>query len=172
MYNKGDYESINGYFFSIDWDDKFKNLNANDNKRYSPWMNSEIKASLRQKFSAWEAFRRSGWKVQKRILYMKAKKEAARLVKDGVKNFERKIASRAKQNPKQFYKYVNIKTGNGSGETIKGLKEENGHVLTDPKGKELPQPYGLTRLKSGRSFIYYYYYYYILNKIKQINSAP
>ncbi|RNA21005.1 hypothetical protein BpHYR1_040130, partial [Brachionus plicatilis] len=111
-------------FFMLQWNLIWK---------FSQWMRRDIKSGLRRKFSAWEAFKKSGWNAQKKIVYNRAKKEAEKLVKEGVKSYEESIAGSAKSNPKEFYRYVNNKSGNGFREVIKALKNSDGVVSNDPK---------------------------------------
>ncbi|RNA05839.1 RNA-directed DNA polymerase from mobile element jockey-like, partial [Brachionus plicatilis] len=87
---------------------------SNKKKKFSPWMRRDIKSGLRRKFSA-------------------ARKEAEKLMKEGVKSYEESIASSAKSNPKEFNRYVNNKSGNGFREVIKALKNSDGVVSNDPK---------------------------------------
>ena len=155
-YNKGDFDGMRKLLSIVDWDGKLNELSLeemwfeikdsileavrkcipiitfNDQKasrrRKPVWMNDRAMAALRRKKKAYDRYLRSREGMDY-IEYVKLRNTAKSEVRNAVRNYEKDIASKAKKNPKAFYRYVNSKIkGRGA---IPDLRNSNGSVINE-----------------------------------------
>ena len=92
------------------------------------WFNNEIKVKLSQKKSAWKEYRNNP-SEEAEARYKKLNNQLRKVVKNGKRQFEMKLASEIKSCPKRFYSYVtnkNAKDNNvGPIQTDRGLLTNN-----------------------------------------------
>ena len=101
------------------------------------WLNRGIKSKIRKKLALWRANQRAKWSIPNLASkYKDLKKNCAREVKEAVKDYEKKIASNAKKNPKMVYSYVNSKK----------VVKENIRALIDENGMRTESPSEITRI--------------------------
>ena len=152
-YNKGDYDGMRNSLSTVGWDEKLNELtleemwseikdsildavrkcipviNCSDkaSRRRKPvWMNDRAMAALRRKKKAYDRYLRSR-EGKEYIEYVKLRNTAKSEVRKAVHNYEKDIASKAKKNPKAFYRYVNSKI-KGRG-VIPDLRNNDGSVI-------------------------------------------
>ena len=131
MYHKGKYDKIAEGLNQIDWDtcfegrsvqecwdifkERLKTLEIENIPLYTPkglykepWMNRPLMKQWKKKYFAWKRFTEN----RSYIRYQEYKKEASLMKKQARKTkrtYEKKIAKEARQNKRQFIRYVNSK---------------------------------------------------------------
>jgi len=93
-------------------------------RRKPVWMNDRAMAAFRKKKKAYDWYLRSK-EGKDYVEYVKLRNTAKSEVRNAVRNYEKDIASKAKKNPKAFYRYVNGKI-KGRTEFIKHTCSLNG----------------------------------------------
>jgi len=114
--------------------DKFipKTRPRNDRKKRPPYMTAKAREKVKEKkkmFRIWKGSRDG----KDYLKYAKARNQAKWACRQAEKDFEKKIASEAKSNPKAFYKYANSKMKTRV--RITNLTDDDGNVVTDDKEK-------------------------------------
>ena len=132
-YNSGDYVSFNNYICKQNWTTLFTGKCINDSydifinlyksacenfipklsdrarKKYSPWINKDIRGMLQLKKSLFYRNVASKWNFPILVKeYMTIKKKLKKSIKSAILQYEHKLAS-DKKNPKILYKYINSK---------------------------------------------------------------
>ena len=159
-YYKADFKSIKEELSKIDWDgtllkgendpvminlddvmDKFyKEVNkvidnnvpdcTNSVNKKEPWLNKKLTKSIKKKYHCWKRYQETkGYALYQS--YCKQRNKTAKDIRQAKREFEMKIASEAKSNPKAFYRYCNSKTGKKS--NVIRLKAESGRTILSNK---------------------------------------
>ena len=130
-FKKGDYVAYKQWLSNIDWsilntltvEESWKFIHSklqdgNDlfipksefknRKKKPPWMNHNVCKSIKKKHALFKKYLESNnsWTY---ILYIRARNEAARLVKNCKREHQKTIAKQCKVNPKVFWNYINSK---------------------------------------------------------------
>ena len=101
-------------------------------KKSPPWMNPFVKKSIKKKHKLFKKlFNSNNSYVYK--LYMNARNESARIVKNAKKNYQKDMASKIDSNPKVFWRYINSNRKNKDG--IAPLSTDNINFETNNKNK-------------------------------------
>ena len=151
---RGDYDLMRDDLSNIDWPAKL-NGNAQQawdsfnsyilgliekyipKRRYlshisPPWLSRDIKNQIKAKHRAWDVFKRNksneNW-----TKYKQCRNIVANSIPKAKTNFEEKIVSEIKSNPKNFWKYVKQRTKPISG--IQSLEDNDGLMVTDDQIK-------------------------------------
>ena len=133
-YYKGNYKQMTEDLKDINWDAEFKaenmdintwttaferiitNLtekyvplktkNSNNGHVDAPWMNRKALKAVRKKYHSWRRYQET--KSHKRYLdYVKVRNKTSKSLRKLKKEFEKKLASEVKTNPKAFFNYAN-----------------------------------------------------------------
>ena len=154
-YYKGNYDNIREDLIEIDWDKELKNKSTQESwdfihKRYNglierhiplkkfttsnknPWYNRSLASLNKLKKKAWKTYQHDP-SQEKWLQYTAARNSYNHAIDKSKENYENKIASEVKENPKQFWKYVNKKTKTKG--KITELLNPAGNAITDDKGK-------------------------------------
>lgn len=154
-YMKGDYSGMKEHLSKINWKDKLTGANVQEQynvfmneydkvsskflkqvkvkdgtKERPPWMSKELKVLVRRKANLWRRHvtsRRRGGLDE----YQECVKAVKKGVKEAIKSYELLIISKAKDNPKLLYAYINNRQQ--TKETIRSIRDENGENVTDRK---------------------------------------
>ena len=98
------------------------------NSKKPPWYGRDIGNFSKLKKKAWNKYRKNPspdtWKE-----YTTQRNKLSHLIEKSKENYENKIASQIKQNPKQFWKYVGSKTK--SKDKINDLLDKDGNLVTE-----------------------------------------
>ena len=94
----------------------------------SPWFNSDIKASLKERNRLYTQKKCNPTPENVRF-YNDSRRRVKRLIRTAKRNFEISIATEAKHNSKIFYKYINSRKQLKSG--IGPLRTANGNIITN-----------------------------------------
>lgn len=155
LYEKADYDNMREYMSATDWNIMLENQSCDDawklflekfnvamdkhipkrtnkNKRKKPlWMNPAAIAKLKKKHKAFRRYMQTqeGSDYNE---YAKARNQAKWECRKAVRDFEQKIASQSKNNPKAFFSYAKSKLKSKSG--IADLNY-NGETATTSKDK-------------------------------------
>ena len=101
-------------------------------RKSPPWMNPFVKKSIKKKHKLFKKlFNSNNSYVYK--LYMNARNESARIVKNAKKNYQKDMASKIESNPKVFWRYINSNRKNKDG--IAPLSTDNINFETNNKNK-------------------------------------
>ena len=155
-WDNGDYTSFKNYIATTDWEilktmdvnkcwlfikekiqegiEKFiptKTL-PNNIKDKPPWMSITVKKSVKRKHKLFKRFLQSDSSKDYKE-YINQRNITCKLIKQAKKCHEKNIASHAKTNPKQFWKYVNSKRK--CREKVAALQKEDGSLTTNNKEK-------------------------------------
>ncbi|RNA09561.1 hypothetical protein BpHYR1_003493, partial [Brachionus plicatilis] len=65
-----------------------------------PWMSKDLKSLIRQKFSAWQSYAASRWSPEMKQKFSIINKKCGRSINAAIMNYETKLASLSKSNPK------------------------------------------------------------------------
>jgi endonuclease/exonuclease/phosphatase family metal-dependent hydrolase len=136
IYHKGDYDTMRLRLSDTNWDDHIdENIDvdntwhsfaavmedvvkecipctkrSNKEQRYKPpWQNKESLRMVKRKRKAWHRYAHTR-STKDHLLYTKARNQATQICRSTKRNFEKKLASEAKENPKAFWRYVGSKT--------------------------------------------------------------
>lgn len=101
-------------------------------RRKSAWMNNESSEAVREKHRAWNRYQKNRTNAN-RLEYNKIRNKATSCTKQGKKNFEKKLASEVKTNPKSFWQYVQSKTKSKT--SLGELKRPDGTTVEDDQDK-------------------------------------
>ena len=113
--------------------EKFVPKVKSKSKRKTPaWFSPIIKKSVKKKHALFKRFLESQNSYHYK-LYIQARNESARLVKNSKKEHQRNIAKKCKDNPKTFWNYVN--TQRKVKENIAPLWDGKSSYINDDKGK-------------------------------------
>ena len=93
-------------------------------------MSREIKGLIRQKANLWNRYKMSGKRGSVEE-YRECAKRVRKGVKEAIKSYELVIISKAKDNPKLLYAYINSRQQ--TKESIRSIKSKNGEIVTDRK---------------------------------------
>lgn len=96
------------------------------------WMDDRLLSRIKKKKSAFDRYRQTR-EGQDYLEYARARNSAKAEARRAIRDYEREIAKRAKQNPKAFYKYANSKMKTRT--KITDLKTKDGSEVTTDKGK-------------------------------------
>ena len=155
-----DYNSIRKYFADLDWkhlesldtehcwkdirnkihkamEDHIPKRKNGTKVKYPKtyWMSIDLRKSVKKKYRLYRKYLESGKrkKGEKYQAYAKERDEISKKLKQERKNHEKNIATKCKQQPKLFWKYINsrlrVKTG------ISPLKNKDGKLVCDDQGK-------------------------------------
>ena len=154
-FRKTDHNKLKEALCGINWDLELKNLTSNQawekiknkinraieistpmtrplNRKQNIWMNKGTLASVRKKYSL---FRR--WQVtrsgQDYLQYVKARNLARKECRKAQRQTEQRLASEAKSNPNNIWKYTKSKTASRSG--IPNLQKTDGSKAKSDKKK-------------------------------------
>ncbi len=98
-----------------------------DRKERPPWLSKELRRLIRRKANLWRRYTTSG-KMGSLEDYKKYGKKG---VKKAAKAYELVIISKAKNDPKLLYAYINNRQQ--TKESIRSIRAENGYNVTDRK---------------------------------------
>ena len=113
--------------------EKFVPKVKSKSKRKTPaWFSPIIKKSVKKKHALFKRFLESQNSYHYK-LYIQARNESARLVKNSKKEHQRNIAKKCKDNPKTFWNYVN--TQRKVKENIASLWDGKSSYINNDKGK-------------------------------------
>ena len=169
-YFKGDYGAINNKLQNIQWEDtlaqkdveeswcEFADTLNNTAKEHipvrnsltkcfsnTPWMN--VETSLKRKRTRWKKYKYCK-SPENKNLYVQARSEAKRKVKEAKHDYEKEVASKTKTDSKVFWKFVQSKTK--VKEEIKYIEDQQGDIHTDDTSKaELINSYFTSVYKRG-----------------------
>ena len=156
-YFKTDFEAMHSFFIDIDWESMFRGLDVEDmwsvfrvkiaeavdkfvplkkkNEGGLPqpkWMTKKAREAISRKEASWEKYRK---KRNQHNLdnYRYHRNLSTTAVRTARLNYEKKLGSEVKTNPKAFYAYVRSNTKVKEG--IAPLKDSNGNLLYDSKSK-------------------------------------
>ena len=96
------------------------------------WINQETVRIVRKKTRAWKKWRDTNT-PEAHATYARARNQARWATRKAVKQFEKRIASKVKVNPKLFWNYVNDKMK--SRQPVSDLRKENGELTTNDEEK-------------------------------------
>ena len=136
IYDRGDYCKM-ADLLSVDWVEQLQPLNTEDawklfanklldaqencvpkrkiNPRMNPpWFGKEQRNKVLEKHQAWRKYMKTNTEGDYK-LYTKARNQAKKWCRQGVKRLERDIAHSVKDKPKTFWKYANSKLKSRSG---------------------------------------------------------
>lgn len=154
-YFKGNYQEIRSDVDRIDWDNALQGKDTEEswqmlervvkesiernipmqkigNKFKKKWMTKETLSVVKEKHRAYKKYRKLGTEESKES-YNKAKQEAIYVTRKARMEFETRIANNFKDNPKEFYSYVNNKTTVRS--EIAVLTKSDGELAVLPQEK-------------------------------------
>ena len=107
-------------------DDNVPEYKKNGNiKRKPDWGNVSTTRSMRRKYHSWQRYLNTK-SARNYLLYCKERRKTAKQIRKAKREYERKIAKEAKQNPKAFFKYCNNKAAMKS--NIIQLKNDDGKI--------------------------------------------
>ena len=154
-YIKGDYKGMRAHLKEIDWEERFTGANVQEQydifmkeyenscnkflkevrvignrKERPPWMSKDLKVLVRRKANLWRKHTTSG-KLGSLDEYKTCAKAVKKGVKEAIKSYEMEIISKAKDNPKLLYAYINNRQQ--AKESIRSLRTDNGENITDRK---------------------------------------
>ena len=158
-YDSCDYMGFCEQWSNIDWETEFVDSNIEDmwnifkckyessveqfvpkkvikaGKRKKPlWMNSETLHAVKTKHNSWEKYRFSRQDNDYK-LYCIARNKATKLIRNAKRVYEQGIFSKVKDDAKHFWKYMYVKSKTSVKSTISQLKNEQGDLVDDSKGK-------------------------------------
>lgn len=153
-FRRGDYENITNDLLKLDWHTIFENKDIQNcygsflgiynhvcdkfipskkekkTKNTAPWINSEIKSLIREKYRLWHFNTRARWRDDILVnKFHEIKKKVKNMVKLAVKNYEFDLAKKSKKDPKIIFKYMNSKRT--IKENITSLRDKNGYLKED-----------------------------------------
>ena len=154
--NKGDYTKLNALLKDIDWSKKFENKSLSEctdifyqitsevinecvpmkkpgkgkMSDSPPWMDRRARKQIKQKECAWRRYVGSR-SYSKYLDYVKYRNQTNKKLRKIKKEFEQKLASECKTNPKAFYRYANFKSK--SRKNVIRLKNAAGKVSMSNK---------------------------------------
>ena len=155
-YFKGNYTEIRNDINNIDWENELRGKNTEESweilenvvkesiERNIPmqkvgktfkkkWMTKETMNVVKEKHKAYKKYRKLRTNESKDD-YNRAKQKAIYATKKARTDFETRIANNIKENPKEFYSYVNNKTTVRSEITRDRLKEQKPGKSAGPDG--------------------------------------
>ena len=98
----------------------------------TPWMNLETLQSLKRKRTRWKKYKYCK-SPENKNLYVHARSEAKRKVKEAKHDYEKEVASKTKTDSKVFWKFIQSKTK--VKEEIKCIEDQQGDIHTDDTSK-------------------------------------
>ena len=156
-YFKGDYGAINNKLQNIQWEDTLAHKDVEEswcefadtlnntakehipvrnsqNKCFfnTPWINLETLQSLKRKRTRWKKYKYCK-SPENKNLYVHARSEAKRKVKEAKHDYEKEVASKTKTDSKVFWKFIQSKTK--VKEEIKCIEDQQGDIHTDDTSK-------------------------------------
>ena len=149
-WNKADFDGMNEFLAETDW---VNLLNSDDietdwttfkekifeaeaiyvptkiikSRNQPPWMTRALLRQVRKKRRLWKNYKKYG-NLETQEKYRKIESEVKNSIRREKKNYERKIASNSKSNPKMFYSYISKKKCN---KVTVGPLKINGDLLTE-----------------------------------------
>jgi hypothetical protein len=152
-YTKGNYDLINKFFSSMDWNELFKdkdieqmfNIFISTYKKacdtYIPlkgprrtgklrWLSQDLKQAIKLKTKLWYKTKFNKNDIDSQCQYKKICHNVKKLVKRDTIAYEKKLISDSKEHPKILYSYINQKTT--CKESIKALRSGD-QILKDPQ---------------------------------------
>ena len=150
-WKKADMEGLRGELAGMNWEEKLDNLDCEGSwtlfkttldelqAKYVPlkkrrannkpaWMNPNLLRTIRKKRRMWRVYTATE-DYQDYLAYKAIEKEVQKSVKQAKRKYERNLAKKAKQNPKEFYSYLKSKTSNK--DTVGPLKSDTEQVVSD-----------------------------------------
>ena len=154
--SKGKYDDMRSHLDSINWNylenvgveecwndikdrivdsmEKFiPKIKTGKTKHIRPcWMNNKLLRKIKKKYHSYKRFliSKSGRDYEN---YIKKRNDCARKIRKAKRKHEKNIAKNCKENPKDFWKYVNEKSKTCAG--LSCLKDKNGKLLINDKDK-------------------------------------
>lgn len=105
---------------------------TSNKKDKSPWMTQNIKKSVKKKYKMFKRFLETE-NSRDYHDYVKTRNEVSKAIKKSKKQYEKNIASKVKENPKAFWKFVN--SSRKCRENVSALQKEDGFLATSDKDK-------------------------------------
>ena len=153
-YHKGNYEGIRKKLSGVNWDDMFAGLSVDDmwqcfwrelisnrdkfipkcklaGRKFPPWMKFKIRKEIKARNKAWSNFNKVPT-YQNKEKYRKLRNYVNKEIRGVKREFEYKLASRIKDDPKSFYAYVKSKSRGTS--KVGPLLDEKGRLVEDSIG--------------------------------------
>ena len=154
--NKGNYEELNSLLVGVEWDKQFEDKSLSDcvdifyqitsdfigkcvpkkrpkksgNTDSPPWLNKKARKQIKKKNCAWNRYVTSG-SYKKYLDYVRSRNKTTKKLRKLKQEYEKKLASECKSNPKAFYRYANFKSK--SRKNIIRLKNDNGKISMSDK---------------------------------------
>ena len=153
QYNKTDWASMRAWLENVDWNvgeglstadadsikltgiikiavDKFVPLKRRSRNKKPKWMNKKAISAMNNKTKMWKKHKQLGTDTAY-AEYKKSNNKATKAYRAAKIEFENKLSSEIKENPRGFYAYVRSKTK--VKDIVGPLKEQNGRLLTEPE---------------------------------------
>ena len=154
-YYRGNYEEMKNELIEINWPDKLDNLNTQQawnsfqgllegmienyipKKKFTlrkkkPWINREVITAIKNKRKAWDRYKKKKT-AENWDKYAEIRNRTNRTINKAKFDYEQKITTEIKSNPKQFWKYINAKSNRKR--DLVDLVDEAGNLVTDEKDK-------------------------------------
>jgi len=154
MFKKADYDEINQFLASFDWDHLFKDKSVNEKwmelkmvlqkatekyvpksvnkcqQRKCPWINYRVKKAVKSRNRMWKKYSLNQ-DYGDYLKYVEKRNNVVKEIRKAKNTFEKKLVNSIKINPKSFYSYVRSRAK--TKDKVGPLKDKNGKLILDDK---------------------------------------
>ena len=154
-YFKANFEAIKSSLDEIEWEEELFNKNVdeawtlfldklnrliaifipkrkNRNRKSKPWVNLNVKSSIKAKNKAWKDYKKDR-SIEKWNIFKAVRNESNREVHRNKQQFEQKVANEIKTNPKQFWSY--LKSKSKKQQNFPNILDNQGHHISGDRDK-------------------------------------